>query len=585
MKRKKIDYTNWSKDEVIKELKRIKEITYGLVWHRDVPQEKIDVLINPDARTPAEMFANEVSGKPFPVLKEIKNKEVISNKNDQTHILIEGDNYHSLAVLNFTHQEAIDVIYIDPPYNTGNNDFIYTDKYKSDYVIKDDPFRHSKWLSFMEKRLKLAYYLLKPTGVMFISIDDNEQAPLKLLCDEIFGEKNFITNIIWQSKTGASDASTIDTTTEYVLVYVKSGEGKRKFAKNKFSYDKKRYRFSDDYKKIRGKYYSDNLDRGGLRYSDSLNYPIKCPDGIITYPNGRTSFVNDGWTWKWGKEKFKWGIANGYIEFKKSKNKNSGWAVYYKNYMFADNEGNKIERSAPQKNLITDLKTGDGAKVIKNLFGFQVFKYSKPVEFVKRIINYIDLEDGATILDFMAGSGTTGHAVLDLNKENDGNKKFILCTNNESNICTDICQPRLQKAIKGYNNSKGEKIKGLGGNLKYYTAYDFVESEPSDKNKHKLVNKCTEMLCIKEGTFDLVKEVEDYKIFKNNDNKYVGIIFYEDAIDEYKKAIKKIDNKINTYVFSLGDDPHTTQFGDVKGKVILQAIPEIILKVYKEIFR
>jgi len=168
MKKKHIDYTNWSKDELVKELKRIKETTYGLVWHRDVPQEKIDVLINPDARTPEEMFANEVAGKPFPVLKEVKGNAVVSNKDDQTHILIEGDNYQSLAVLNFTHQETIDVIYIDPPYNTGNKDFIYTDKYKSDYVIKDDPFRHSKWLTFMEKRLKLAKKLLKKELNYFI---------------------------------------------------------------------------------------------------------------------------------------------------------------------------------------------------------------------------------------------------------------------------------------------------------------------------------------------------------------------------------------------------------------------------------
>ena len=107
-------------------------------------------------------------------------------------MLIEGDNYHSLAVLNFTHYESIDIIYIDPPYNTGNDDFIYNDKIKSGYVKGDDPFRHSKWLSFMEKRLKLAKNLLKKEGAIFISIDDTEQSPLRMLCDEIFEEKNFI---------------------------------------------------------------------------------------------------------------------------------------------------------------------------------------------------------------------------------------------------------------------------------------------------------------------------------------------------------------------------------------------------------
>src|SRR3990167_11163292 len=204
---KKIDYEKWSKEELIKEIQRIKETTYGLVWHRDLPEEKIDVLINPDARTPSEMFPNEMAGKPFPVLKEVKSKAVETDSKKPVNILIEGDNYHSLAVLNFTHQAAIDLIYIDPPYNTGNNDFIYNDKIKSGYVKSEDPFRHSKWLAFMEKRLKLAKNLLKKDGVMFMSIDDNEFAQLKLLADEIFDEKNFIINVIWNSrKSVSSDA-------------------------------------------------------------------------------------------------------------------------------------------------------------------------------------------------------------------------------------------------------------------------------------------------------------------------------------------------------------------------------------------
>ena len=178
--RKKIDYDEWSKEELIKELRHIKETKYGLVWHRDLPEEKIDILINPDARTPSEMFPNEMAGKPFPILKETKNKEVNDDKGKPVNLLIEGDNYHSLAVLNFTHYELIDLIYIDPPYNTGNDDFIYNDKMKSDYVKRDDPFRHSKWLAFMEKRLKLAKNLLKKGGVIFISIDDNKYSQLKL---------------------------------------------------------------------------------------------------------------------------------------------------------------------------------------------------------------------------------------------------------------------------------------------------------------------------------------------------------------------------------------------------------------------
>ena len=172
---------------------------------------------------------------------------------------------------------------------------------------------------------------------------------------------------------------------------------------------------------------------------------------------------------------------------------------------------------------------------------------------------------------------------MDLNKEDGGNRQFILCTNNENNICTDVCYPRLKKVIKGYKNGKGENIAGLGGNLKYYTC-DFVEAEPTDRNKRKLVNESTEMLCSRENAVELVQDESDFKIFKNSD-KYLGIVYYEEAIDYFKKAIKKIKGHFNTYVFSLGDDPHEKQFADVKSKVTLCAIPEVILKVYREIFK
>src|SRR5690242_8666023 len=225
------EYEAWSKDELIKEIVKIKSTTYGLVWHRDLPEEKIDMLINPDARTPNEMFSNEVAGKPFSILKEVKNKSIESDKSKLINLLIEGDNYHSLAVLNFTHNEAIDLIYIDPPYNTGNNDFIYNDK----YVDKEDSFRHSKWLSFMEKRLKLAKNLLKSTGVIFISIDDNEQAPLKMLCDEIFGEENFIAMFKWNRvKKAPSLSSSVRTKYEYIIAFSK-GTRTKLFGKSSYN--------------------------------------------------------------------------------------------------------------------------------------------------------------------------------------------------------------------------------------------------------------------------------------------------------------------------------------------------------------
>ncbi len=567
MAKKKIDYTNWSKDELIKELKRIKETTYGLVWHRDVPQEKIDVLINPDARTPEEMFANEVAGKPFPVLKEVKSKEVGKSGDGQTHILIEGDNYHALAVLNFTHQESIDVIYIDPPYNTGNNDFIYTDNFGSDYVKKDDPFRHSKWLSFMEKRLKLAKNLLKETGVIFISIDDNEQAPLKMLCDEIFEEKNFVANIIWQKKyTQSNDAKFFSTTHDYILCYAKNVEELNIKLLPRTKEQIMRYKNPDN--DPRGPWMSQPIQV--KTPSESYIYEIENPAGMkFTPPKGRS--------WQFSQKRYEELVADNRIWFGK--------------------EGKNVPRI---KKFLSETKDGvvpktiwaydevgsndDAKRELRNILPEITFDSPKPVSLIKFILT-LSAQKDSTILDFMAGSGATGHAVLELNKEDGGNRQFILCTNNENNICTDVCHPRLKKVIKGYKNAKGEKVEGLGGNLKYFTAYDFVESEPTDRNKRKLVNKSTEMICIKEGVFDFVDGTDEYKIFKNPQDKYLGIVFYDEAIDEYKKAIRKIKQKVHTYVFSLNDNPHKAEFEDVKDKVVLHPIPEVILRVYKEIFK
>lgn len=553
---RKINYDNWSREELVKELRRIRETKYGLVWHRDLPEEKIDILINPDARTPNEMFPNEMAGMPFPVLKETKTKEIETNKTKPINILIEGDNYHSLAVLNFTHQEAIDLIYIDPPYNTGNNDFIYSDKIKSDYVKQDDPFRHSKWVSFMEKRLKLAKNLLKQTGVIFISIDDNEQAPLKMLCDEIFGEGNFIGTVVRKRRgSQANLAKNISPIHEYLLIYGKSNQS---LLNNLMpSIDEGAFANSDN--DPRGAYVTMPCsNKGGSKYE------------IIT-PTGKKHIDE----WRFKQETFNKLLEDNRIVFPK---KGDG-KPRYKLFL-----AEKKETGVIANTWWEDISTNqEGTIELKDIFdGKVVFNNPKPVGLIKHILKLATKED-SIVLDFMAGSGTTGHAVLEMNKEDKGNRQFILCTNNENNICTDVCYPRIKKIIKGYKNSKKENIEGLTGNLKYYTC-GFIEAEPTDRNKRKLVNESTEMLCIKENTFELVQDKSDFKLFKNND-KYLGIVFYEEAIDEYKKAIKKIDGHFNTYVFSLGDDPHEKQFIDVKNKVTLCAIPEVILKVYREIFK
>ncbi|MDD5638775.1 MAG: DNA methyltransferase, partial [Candidatus Pacebacteria bacterium] len=207
----------------------------------------------------------------------------------------------------------------------------------------------------------------------------------------------------------------------------------------------------------------------------------------------------------------------------------------------------------------------------------------KPLSLIKFLLS-TRADKNSVVMDFFAGTGTTAHAVLGLNKEDGGNRQFILCTNNENNICTDVCYPRIKKVIEGYKNLKGEKVEGLGGNLKYFKT-DFVDyNESTDKNKIKLTRQATEMICVKEGTFEKVVDNGRFKIFKNS-NHYTGIIWDQTAIPAFKKVIKEIKGKISVYIFSLGDETFDDEFKDVKQKIRLLPIPEAILRVYRRIFK
>ena len=544
--------------------------TYGLVWE-DKPED-----------------VEERLREELPILTEVPERVIISEDNDApNHILIEGDNLEALAILAYTHEGKIDVIYIDPPYNTGNKDFIYNDS----YVDKEDSYRHSKWLSFMSHRLKIAKKLLSDRGVIFISIDDNEQAQLKLLCDEIFGADRFITNLIWQKKTGAADANGIAIITEYILVYCLDPQNaKNIFSYNKNAFDIKRYRYTDEFEKIRGPFYYDSLDRGSIQYSDGLNYGIEAPDGSMIFPNGRLSFVNDGWTWKWSKEKVEWGIKNKFIEIVPTNKKKNGWAVKYKIYLNVDNEGNAIEKSVPYKNLISGILNADAANDIKTIFNSKAFSYAKPIELIKLFINLIANKKGI-ILDFFAGSGTTLHATMQLNAEDGGHRQCILVTNNENNICEEVTYERNRRVIQGYTNAKGEEVAGLTkNNLRYYRT-GFVGRNRSMQNMRKLVNLATDMLCIKEDLYTEQNTFGGQKTYKgifryfDDGKKQMLVIYREEAIDELVDIIYDMDipQPIKVYVFSPSEDPWEGSFDDVSDKVELCALPQAIYNTYRRI--
>jgi len=423
--------------------------------------------------------------------KELRLNAAMSKNIDTTqNLVLKGDNLDSLKILKNYYSGQIKCIYIDPPYNTKSDEFVYPDKFdkeeaevlglvnlsESDFARMDFSFKtkksHNGWLAFMYPRLLLARDLLSNDGVIFISIDDNEQANLKLLCDDVFGEENFVSKFDWRKKTGANDAKDIAVVTETILLYAKNKSytiEKDIWARDESSINQKRYRLSDEFIEERGKYYLDTLDRGGLQYSDSLNFGIEAPDGGIIFPNGRSEFKNDGWIWKWNKDKVKWGIEKKFLEFvKSSKSIGSEYTIKYKVYTKVDNEGKPREKSGRVfSNLITEPINQQGNDDFSTLFdGNTYFTNPKPLGLIKYFLKTID-NDLLNILDFFAGSGTTGEAVMQLNAEDGGNRKFILCQIDEPikedkpayNFCIDNNLPPVISSITIERLKRaGEKI-------------------------------------------------------------------------------------------------------------------------------
>lgn len=448
------------------------EKKYGLVFEEH--EENVDVQLKTK----------------IPVFIEDKSKEIKTDGINKINFLLEGDNLHSLKLLEKTHKKSIDIIYIDPPYNRGKNDFVYDDC----FVGVDDGYKHSKWLSFMEKRLKIARNLLCKKGVIFISIDDREQANLKLLCDEIFNSDNFIGCIPRRTKSSGKTTNKISQNHDYILIY-----GKLESETNiiQLEHIDPGFKYEDQYVNERGKYkLNQTLDYDSLSYSNSLDYQIEI-EGEIFYPGSSYEKYmerKDGkhnradWAWRWSKDLFDFGYKNGFIVIKRKRNGES--RIYTKTYLNAkiekEGKGYKIVNLSRKKPISTldfmeSTYSNDNAKKdLNKVFGQAVFDYPKPVELIKKLIQIYG-NKAATVLDFFAGSGTTGQAVMEINKEDEGKRTFILCTNNQNNICEDITYKRLSNIIKGYKNKS--EIEGVGGNLKYYkTEYidRFISDEYSD---------------------------------------------------------------------------------------------------------
>ena len=529
--------------------------TYGLVW-----EDKPEVV--------EERLRDEL-----PILTEVPERAIISEDKDApNHILIEGDNLEALATLAYTHEGKIDIIYIDPPYNTGNNDFIYNDS----YVDKEDSYRHSKWLSFMSRRLRIAKKLLSDYGVIFISIDDNEQADLKILCDSIFMPSNFCGQFIWRQKSGGGQTDRYFVTEhEYILVY----QATNKFCWKDIQIEKSRknYKYQDE----KGSYNLIKLEKWGSSAHKedrpSMYFPIKNPDGEDFYP-----VAPDGKAGRWrvGVKKMQTLIKDNLIEWKNG-------IPYEKDYYSETEVKTKTQKS---RSILYNVgETGDGSNLLTNIFREKdVFQNPKPLSLIKELISH---NSANYILDFFSGSGTTLHATMQLNAEDGGNRQCILITNNENNICENITYKRNQLVINGYTDLNNEEVPGLTkNNLRYYRT-GFVGRSRSMQNMRKLVNLATDMLCIKENLYTEQNTFGGQKTYKNvfryfdDGKKQMLIIYREEAIDELVDIIydMNIPQPIKVYVFSPSEDPWEGSFDDVSDKVELCALPQAIYNTYRRI--
>ena len=433
------------------------------------------------------------------------------------NLYIEGDNLEVLKLLQKSYLGKVKMIYIDPPYNTGN-DFVYHDDFARTQADEDlfagnvdelgNRYRkntdsngkyHSDWCSMIYSRLMVARSLLSEDGVIFISIGDEEIANLKKIGEEVFGVNNFVANLIWQSTPGSNTGDDVKTVTENILLFCKDRTSCSFL--NKSITDNEKYSNKDEYYERRGGYVLNKLDRRmtGSHYSEALNYSIEMPDGTMLFP-GNSNIKQEHWNWRWSSSKVKWGIDNGFIQIKKS---NNMWSVYFKQYEKVNNEDKPIVRTLPYQNLLSidGANSARGTREVMDIFDGKFFDYPKPLSLI-RYLEQMSLDRNDTILDFFSGSSTTAHAVMQLNAEDGGNRKFILVqlpeeTTEDSeaykagykNIC-EIGKERIRRAGKKIKEESPLTTQDLDTGFRVFRVdssnYEEVEHTPKEWNQDQL---------------------------------------------------------------------------------------------------
>ena len=624
---------------------RLKKEKYGLVW-LDVPED-------------FEKAENKIQ-----VLEEVKEKSIINTGAKTKHILIEGDNYHALTCLNYTHKEKVDIIYIDPPYNTGSDGFRYRDKRilnkfpDGTEVPKDHPLRHSYWLSFMYKRLELAYNLLKPEGAIFISINEEEYAQLKLLCDRIFLESNYLTTFTVKVRhedrilKGDKD---YHETTELLLLYRKSPKFKvLKRLQDNTSIDNYIYTIEElidnpetimlgnkevsvfkpgQYRIIQTEPSVDNFQkiniRGSIKDGNSsgrfhMKY-LEERNHLFNYLYKVPGIGDDKYPFRYFLTRSSEKKANGFYFQGVPLSKKDVKEVPYPNFLDFEEAFNNVGY--------------DG--------GIEFRNGKKPVDFLKFILSIGTTNKNAVILDFFAGSGSTGQAVMELNQLDGGQRQVILCTNNENNIAHEVTYPRLKNIINGYTLKKnqreilyevplntkllinntpilnaheeffsdkykerydkikeeikkdkyviygitknGEFRKGTNDTLMYYKSTfigDHNILSVSDEDKILLAQNAGYLLALAENTLQEVKSTQSYQIFEDEDK--VTVVYFKEEVNDLfvlLESLKEINKKISMYIFSWGSTSVYEDIFEDFENLTLKTIPQPILDIYKKIYR
>ena len=591
-----------------------KQKKYGLVW-----EEKSEDI--------EERLRDEL-----PILVERNDEKVhpiISDNPDApNHLIIEGDNLAALTELSYTHAGKIDVIYIDPPYNTRKKDF----KYNDSYIDPEDDFSHSTWLSFISKRIKKSKYLLRDRGVIFIQIDDREYAPLKLVCDGIFGETNFIGPFIQNKLNAKNDTLNVQRNHEYILCYRKMPiieklpDGKTKICPSLVQKiirervvveENGVFYYLNDSITTRGEGGTLNA-RPNLGYSFYYNpkskhlipfadYDIekaRISNNISDIYHTNEELVSQGYVvirppmvrsklgcWTWDINKAIHNIED--LIVKETKNRfNIHKRTFVPKERVINREGIYLYREEIFTNSksIIEYSTNEGTDTFTSIMGYETgFNNPKNVNMLAYLFSLYPGKN-IRILDFFAGTGTTLQAVTRLNLEDGGNRDCILCTNNENTICEDITYQRCKKVIEGYTKPNGEYVAGLtDNNLRYYRT-EFLPRERSVKNMRELVKASTGLLCIKndlytEAPFGGRKMNSRYARYFEHGVKRMLVIYDERTIPFIVDIVKSLPEgeKIKVYVFSYGSYSYEDEFAEVENQVELCALPQAIYDAYKKV--